>query len=474
MGSQQLFADRISFSYSETALLRDVSFTLHLGQKAALVGPNGSGKTSLLRILAGALEATGQVQTSSSFAFVQQHSQNSGVSGGEARLAALREAFNSPTTLLLLDEPTNDLDEAARTWFLHSLMQFSGAALIVSHDPSVLNAVDAIYEIKHGTLIKHPPGFESFVDRVATEETSLQEQISNITSALKARERKARAVIERQEKRASRGERHGRKANLPQILRGMKKRQAQNTLARLKTVQTDRTAGEREELILARQRLRDANDFIWDGSFTRPPASKRVCEVRDFVLLTETETSLRSSPRPVSFVLSGPMRVHLRGANGSGKSTLMRTLSGDGDARRRCSGDFFLGVRHSLMDQQLAQFQSSETLWSWMQPRLEQDVGSTRSILGRLGFTQDEQQRPVNQLSGGEKMRIELCLCLHRNHSPQLLLLDEPTNHLDLQSRRILGNFLSQFEGALIVSSHDIHFLNSLHFDFVVDLSSGQ
>lgn len=472
MGSQQLFADRISFSYSEAALLRDVSFTLHSGQKVALVGPNGSGKTSLLRILAGALEATGQVQTSSSFVFVQQHARNSGVSGGEARFLELRQAFNVGAALLFLDEPTNDLDRAARTWFLQSLARFPGAAIIVSHDPMVLDAVDDIYEIKNGTLVKHPPGFENFVERVATEETALQERIANIAGTLKARERKAREVVERQEKRASRGEKQGRKANLPQILRGMKKRQAQNTLARMKTVHADRSAGEREELNLAKQRLRDVKDFIWDGSSTEPPASKRVCEVRDFALLSETDP--RSPTRTLSFVLSGPMRVHLQGANGSGKSTLMRALSGDGDARSRCRGDFFLGVPHSLFDQRLAQFHSSEPLWRWIQPRLEMDVGETRSILGRLGFSQDEQQKPVHQLSGGEKMRLELCLCVNAKQTPQLLLLDEPTNHLDLHGRRILENFLNRFKGALIVSSHDSHFLNSLHFDYVVDLSSGQ
>ncbi|MCE9599018.1 MAG: ATP-binding cassette domain-containing protein [Spirochaetia bacterium] len=465
MGSLQVCrADDISFSYSAESLIEGVSFRLHFGQKVALVGPNGCGKTSLLKILIGEIEPDGSLQTTHSSLLIEQHGGDLTVSGGESRLAALKDAFRLDHELLLLDEPTNDLDSNAKAWFLKNLKTFPGAVLAISHDPSLLDAVNEIWELKNGNLIKHPPGYKAFIERIELEEAALTQTISNLTSELKNRKRKARELIARQEKRAIRGEKQGRKANLPQIIRGAKKRQAENTLARVRIVQADRSDEDRENLELARQRLREVSEFKWDAAVTKPPAGKRLCEVRNF--------SLKLNPGDLSFILTGSSRIHLKGPNGSGKSTLLKALAGDVDARRRCNGEFYLGAPHCLFDQRLTQFVSSESLWKWFQTKLETEVSAARLLLGSLGFTQEEQERPVSRLSGGERMRLELALCVNQKQPPQLLLLDEPTNHLDLESRKILNGFLRDFQGALIVVSHDSHFLNSQIFDEVIGLST--
>jgi len=170
--------------------------------------------------------------------------------------------------------------------------------------------------------------------------------------------------------------------------------------------------------------------------------------------------------------LRGPRRLHLRGRNGSGKTTLLAAIAGDQEARRRFGGEIVVNAPVCLFDQRLARFCSAQPLWDWFRERLLTDTAAARTLLGRLGFEQEEQLRPVGCLSGGERVRLELALALSRAEPPQLLLLDEPTNHLDLESRRILTEFLRGYPGALIVVSHDERFVETLRIDEAIELSA--
>lgn len=453
----------LSFSFTTSEpLISGLSFNLHLGQKIALVGPNGCGKTTLLKIIDSQIDAEGECVVTTNRHFVGQFDGDLLLSRGEAKQAVLRAALFSHIELVLLDEPTNDLDAENKAWLLKCLIDFEGALLIVSHDPVILDIVDEIWELKNGQIIKHPHGFENFVSRLNSEEASLEQKIASLESEADKRERMARTAIERQQKRSIRGHKSGIKQNLPKIVRGAKKRQAQNTLAKVKSVHESRVEDNKQLVIEAQKKLREMSMFKWDASVTRPPSAKRVCAVENF--------ALSKHDHAISFLLTGPSRIHLKGANGSGKSTLLKALAQDSNALKRCIGKFYLGVPYCLFDQRLSQFDSNEELWQWFQRKLEWDVAKSRQLLGRLGFEQDEQSRPMKELSGGEKIRIELAVCVNQKTSPQLLLLDEPTNHLDLTSRKILVKFLKQFEGALIVVSHDAYFLSVLEFDQVVEL----
>lgn len=451
-----LAASRLRFSYdSGEPLLCDVSLHLAVGQRIALVGPNGSGKSTLLRILSGELRPDFGSLRGDTPLYVAQHvtAEIDARSGGEARLDALRDAFSAPSRALLLDEPTNDLDPEARAHFAALLDAYPGAVLIVTHDPELLDRVDEIWELRGGSLQVHPPGFAAYAERVKEEEARLQKTIYSLESEKRKGELKAQAVRERQEKRAARGLKAGKKANLPTIVRGMLKRRAEETAAKLDSVHEKRTQDDARQLDEARRRLRQLSCFRWDGALAVPPAGKRLLQIERLDL-----------------VLRGPRRIHLRGRNGSGKSTLLAAIAGDRDARQRFGGKIVVSTPVCLFDQRLARFTSTQPLWDWFRERLESDTASARTLLGRLGFEQEEQLRPVACLSGGERVRLELALALHRTEPPQLLLLDEPTNHLDLESRRILTTFLDGYAGALIVASHDERFLRTLRIDESIDL----
>lgn len=459
MSAQSLLAAcRLSFSYaSGEPLIAELSLQLVAGQRIALVGPNGSGKTTLVRLLASELQPDSGIIRGERPLYVTQHvtADADARSGGEARLTALRSAFATAARVLLLDEPTNDLDPDARAHFTALLDDFRGAILIVTHDPELLDRVDAIWELKGGCLQLHPPGFAAYAQRIEEEEARLHKTVDSLESEKRKVELKARTVSERQQKRAARGHKAGIKANLPAIFRGTLKRRAQETAGRLDAVHEKRAHEEERKLAAARRRLRQLSCFRWESEAAAPPSGKRLVRVARLGL-----------------ELRGPQRLHLRGRNGSGKTTLLAAIAGDEQARRRFGGEILVNAPVCLFDQRLARFCSPQPLWDWFAERLLSDTAAARTLLGHLGFEQEEQLRPVACLSGGERVRLELALALNRAEPPQLLLLDEPTNHLDLESRRILTEFLRSYTGALIVVSHDERFVDALRIDETIELAA--
>jgi ATPase subunit of ABC transporter with duplicated ATPase domains len=456
----------LSFSYFEAEpLIEALSLVLTAGQRVALSGPNGCGKSTLLRLIAGQLQAAeGSLILESEVAVLSQDAsrEHLGLSGGESRWCSLETAFESKADVLLLDEPTNDLDEVSKNRFIEELEAFRGAALIVSHDPVVLDLVHEIWELRGGRIQRHPPGYLAYFERIEAEERSLLAKISSLETEKRKRESQARLSTERQEKRTRRGKSAGIRSNLPKIVRGQKKQQAEQTLAKLKDVHDKLVALSETELEESRRRLRQISVFEWNSSATRPPNSKRLIAVDGLMM--------RGFRKPLSFEVLGPKRIHLAGKNGSGKSTLLQALAGERAALSRVSGKLDVAVAFHLFDQKLSQFTSSLPLWEWFHLRISKHVSESRQILGSLGFEQEEQGRPVSGLSGGEKVRLELASAVYARQEPQLLLLDEPTNHLDLESRKILLEFLQTYEGALVLVSHDRRFLERLSFDLRIDL----
>lgn len=460
-----LKADHLSFSFaSKEPIFSDLHLTL-TNQKVALVGPNGSGKTTLLRILSGAVAPEeGRVSGSEHTVLIEQHISTLGtpLSGGEARLTALRDAFLSHGKILLIDEPSNDLDSDARDWLRQRIIAWKSPLLLVSHDPMILDLVDEIWELQHGKLIKHPPGFSAFVDRLNDEETRLRNELDSMRSQSKKTEAHAREVVEAQHKRMAQGKKDGIKSNLPKIIRGALKRQAEQTFAKVKAVHDDRVDQTRKRVEEIQARLRSMSMFAWDASVTRPPVGKTLIKMAD--------VRLEKFAIPLNFQMIGPRRIHLAGKNGSGKSTLLRALAQDPDALSRLSGQLSVMTPFVLFDQTLSQFTESARLCDWFQQKTNLEVSVARTILGRLGFDQEEQLRPVAGLSGGEKVRLEIALAIHQKESPQVLLLDEPTNHLDLESRKILLEFIENFAGGMVLVSHDESLIKSLEFDEKINL----
>jgi ATP-binding cassette subfamily F protein uup len=456
-------------------LFSDIGFAIARGERVALVGANGSGKSTILRVLARQMDLDGGtrfIQPGLSVGVLAQEPDFTGfpsladfvardgapahrvaalldrlgldgarnpaeLSGGEGRRAALARALAGDPDLLLLDEPTNHLDLPTIEWLEELLLGFAGALIFVSHDRAFLKRLATkVLWLDRGRLHELEAAFEKFDDW-------------------------SKELIEREEREAARLDKRI-AAESYWYLRGVTARRSRNEgrRRRLQALRAER----------ARRILRPGRAAL--ASEAAPVGGQLVIEATGIAKRFGERALLRDfSTR----ILRGD-RIGIVGANGVGKTTLLKILLGElapdqGTLRHGTN------LIPAYLDQRRAPLQEDATLWQTLAPGGGDSImvrGVQKHVVGYLReFLFDERQAlmPVSRLSGGERARLLLARLFARPSN--LLVMDEPTNDLDLDTLDLLEEVLADYDGTVLLVSHDRDFLDRLVSSVIVMAGDG-
>ncbi len=445
-------------------LFDGVDLALDRGVRACLVGKNGAGKSTLMRLMAGLIDAdSGErvVNTGLRYAFVLQEPEPTGasilewacsggaehysaeaelyafdidpngptesMSGGEKRRAALAKAFAEEPDLIFLDEPTNHLDIFAIETLEDRLRSFRGAALIVSHDRTFLERTTQrcfwLYDRKVMKLDQGYNGFEAWSESVIKD---AEESLSRLQKAI---ERETKTFYSSITARRTRNE--GRAARL----NAMRADAAARLMQRSKTLEMSIDSGGTSGKLVAE--LKGVSKAFGDK-----------------ILLNKFSTRIMRGDR-----------LAIVGPNGAGKSTLVKLLLGQIPAD---DGEIKLGTNLEVayLDQGRDALKGEETLWDVLANSGSDSImvqGTPRHVAAyakHFLFRDNQLRQPVKSLSGGERNRLQLARALAK--ATNMLVLDEPTNDLDMDTLDLLEDMLADYDGTLILVSHDRDFIDRL------------
>ena len=462
-----LNAEGISKSYSEKILLDGVSLGINEGDKIGLIGVNGTGKSTLLKILAGVDEAeagsviTGkgvrigylpqnpdfdgdktileqamagvspaeqeakefQVKNILTRLGFSNYEQKIGVlSGGQKKRVAMAAALAAETELLILDEPTNHIDSSMVDWLESYLAAYKGAIFMITHDRYFLERVaNKIVELDHGKLYSYPANYSKYLElKSQREEMELASQ------------RKRQSLLRKE---------------LEWIQRGAR---ARGTKARFRVERY-------EELSNAPTIEEDAKMEI-SASFSR--MGRKTIEIENISKAYGDKVLIKD----FSYLLRRDDRLGILGPNGCGKSTLLKMIAGK---IQPDSGSIVLGetVKLGYFSQECEEMDLNQRPIDYIKDiavEVETPNGtlSASQLMETFLFDSTLQYTTIGRLSGGERRRLYLLGILME--APNILILDEPTNDLDIQTLTILEDYLESYAGAVIVVSHDRYFLDKV------------
>jgi ATPase subunit of ABC transporter with duplicated ATPase domains len=358
------------------------------------------------------------------------------LSGGEVVLAGLARLRLAASGITLLDEPTNNLDRRARELLYSAVRGWTGTLIVVSHDRELLDLMDATAELYDGGLRMFGGNFGAYLELLDAEQETAERLVRAAEQDLRVEKRQRVEAETALARRARYGQTDFENKRMPKIIMNQRKSNAQVSAGKYRGLHSEKVEVAESALEAAEAKLRDDAHIRVALPETRVPTGRTVLELEGDI------------------VLRGPERVALLGANGAGKTSLLNRIA-DGDVPFRIPE---LGYLRQRIDD-LGDATVVDTVRATAPDRSPNEV---RAQLARFLFRGARAERPVGQLSGGERFRVALARILLADPAPQLLLLDEPTNSLDRQSVTQLVDALAGYEGALLVVSHDLEFLDRL------------
>ncbi len=519
-----IFLHDISFGFPAGNLLfNSIILTIPSRTKSALVGSNGMGKSTLLKILAGEIEPLeGSITIQNEIFYVPQMFGNfddftiaeclkidkkldalqkitdgevdeayfetlndnwdieerarqalaywnlnnldftqklDNLSGGQKTKVFLAGITIHQPEVILLDEPTNHLDQESRHLLYDFIEKTNSTVVMVSHDRTLLNLADTIFELSNQGISTYGGNYDFYAEQKEIENEALQNDIHSKERALKKAKEKERETLERKQKLDARGKGKQEKSGVARIMMNTMRNNAENNSSKLKAVHAEKISGISGELRELRSSVRSTDQMKVNFNDSHLHSGKILISAEE---INYAYQEIDLWQKNLSLEIRSGDRIAIKGSNGSGKTTLIKLLLGNlqpsvGKIARSDFQWIYIDQEYSLIDRTM-------TVYEFVQQFNDRTIpeSEVKTLLARFLFGKETWDKKCEVLSGGERLRLLLCGLSISQKAPDLIILDEPTNNLDLQNVEILTDSIKDYQGTLLVISHDAVFLEEI------------
>lgn len=487
-----LQAKQVNKSFGNRDILKEISFDIRNCEKIGLVGWNGAGKTTMMKLLMGSVQPDsgsitrypaeikiGYLPQSTDYTINTDHELEEEakellraaselgmsksiirdgayldtLSGGEKLKLALAKIWTQSPQLLCLDEPTNHLDMKGVTWLITELNKFAGAAIIISHDRYFLDqTVTKIYEMEECKLLEYEGNYTAYrkekqrrFEQQARDYGKQQRKIKMIEDQVANLKQWSEKAHREAGKRDNPGER--KQMGLKEFERVKAKKKDNQIKSKTKRLELELSKHKVEK---PKEEVQVKFEFETDGK-----RGKRILEAKGLTKQFGDRLLFEKS----HFYVKHGERIGLVGENGAGKTTFIKMLM---EQESTTKGSLWKSssLKIAYLSQEVSDLPMNKTAMEYLDLIGWDRVSKARTIFANMGMQVEKLIKPLQTLSLGEKTRVKLVHMIMQEYD--VLILDEPTNHLDLPSREQMETTLSTFNGTLIVISHDRYFIEKL------------
>ncbi len=519
-----IFLHHISFGFPAGDLLfNTIDLTIPLNSKSALVGSNGTGKSTLLKMMAEEIEPLqGNITVQGELFYVPQMFGNfddltiaeclkidqkldalqkitsgevenvyfetlnddwdieersrqalqywkldnleltqklDSLSGGQKAKVFLVGMMIHEPEVILLDEPTNHLDIEGRNLLYDFIGKTKSTVVMVSHDRALLNLANTIFELSNQGISTYGGNYDFYATQKEIENEALQNDIHSRERALKKAKEKERETLERKQKLDARGKGKQEKSGVARIMMNAMQNKAENNSSKLKAVHAEKINAISGDLRELRSSVKNADQMKVNFNDSNLHSGKILISAEE---INYAYQKINLWKENLSLEIRSGDRIVIKGSNGSGKTTLIKLLLGKlqpsvGKITRPDFQWIYIDQEYSLINKTMTVYELVQQFNDRALPEPE-----VKTLLARFLFGKETWDKKCGVLSGGERLRLLLCGLSISQKAPDLIILDEPTNNLDLQNVAILTDSIKDYQGTLLVISHDAVFLEEI------------